>query len=91
MYPNLKLQLWLSGIRQNRFAKMLDIDETQLSKIVNGFRRPSSEIRTRIAHLLQSDEEWLFRQVEGKSDSLGASAGQDGGHGPGMNSEPSKN
>lgn len=81
MYPNLKLQLWIAGIRQNRLAKMLQIDETQLSKIVNGFRQPSREMRGRIALLLRSDEEWLFQEVEGKPDSLGASAGQDGGAG----------
>jgi transcriptional regulator with XRE-family HTH domain len=74
MYPNLKLQLWISGIRQNRFAKMLGTDETQLSKIVNGFRQPSSEMRSRIALLLQSDEEWLFRKVDGKSDTSRAVA-----------------
>ena len=66
MYPNLKLQLWTSGIRQNKLAKMLDIDETILSRIVNGFREPSPEIRTRIASLLQSDAEWLFQEIETK-------------------------
>ena len=60
MYPNLKLQMWRSGIRQNRLAKMLEMDETILSKIVNGFRAPNLQTRTRIAEFLQSDEEWLF-------------------------------
>lgn len=60
MYPNLKLQIWKSGIRQNRLAQMLGMDETMLSKIVNGFREPSRELRGRIAALLQSQEEWLF-------------------------------
>lgn len=78
MYPNLKLRLWTSGIRQNRLAKMLEIDETQLSKIVNGFRQPSREMRGRIALLLHSDEEWLFRSVDEEPDSLRASAGQNG-------------
>src|SRR5690349_15397520 len=36
MYLNLKLQLWKTGIRQNRLARILEIDETALSKIVNG-------------------------------------------------------
>ncbi|HLH42998.1 MAG TPA: helix-turn-helix transcriptional regulator [Bryobacteraceae bacterium] len=66
MYPNLKLQLWMSGIRQNRLAKMLDIDETTLSKIVNGFRRPTAEVRGRIASALKSDENWLFQTVAEK-------------------------
>ena len=60
MYPNLKLQMWRSGIRQNRLAKMLEMDETILSKIVNGFREPSERTRARIAEFLQSDEQWLF-------------------------------
>ena len=65
MYPNLKLQLWKTGIRQNRLAKILGVDETILSKIVNGFRQPSPQLRERIAALLQSDAEWLFEPVNG--------------------------
>ncbi len=60
MYPNLKLQLWKSGLRQNRLAKMLGMDETALSRIVNGFRDPSLEVRNNIATLLGCDAEWLF-------------------------------
>ena len=60
MYPNLKLQLWRSGIRQNRLAQMLGMDETMLSKIINGFREPHAEVKSRIAKLLESDEAWLF-------------------------------
>jgi transcriptional regulator with XRE-family HTH domain len=63
MYPNLKLQLFRQGIRQNRLAQSLGLDETMLSKIVNGFREPNPELRAKIAHLLQSDEEWLFERV----------------------------
>jgi transcriptional regulator with XRE-family HTH domain len=70
MYPNLKLQLWTSGIRQNRLAQMLDIDETILSRIVNGFRQPSQEMRLQIAALLKSDAEWLFQTAEKRSESL---------------------
>jgi transcriptional regulator with XRE-family HTH domain len=60
MYPNLKLQLWRSGMRQNRLAQMVGIHESLLSKIVNGFRDPGAEMRTRIAAVLGTDEEWLF-------------------------------
>lgn len=60
MYPNLKFQLWRSGTRQNRLAKMLQMDETVLSKIINGFREPSSELRARVAELLHCDADWLF-------------------------------
>ena len=60
MYPNLKLQLWKSGVRQNRLAQMLLIDETMLSKIINGFRHPSRDLQERIAQVLQCDPDWLF-------------------------------
>jgi transcriptional regulator with XRE-family HTH domain len=63
MYPNLKLQIWKSGIRQNRLAQMLGMDETMLSKIVNGFREPSQDLRGRIASLLESQEDWLFERT----------------------------
>ena len=64
MYPNLKLQLWRAGIRQNRLAQMLGIDQTLLSKIVNGFRTPDEKLRAKIATLLQSDEGWLFESAQ---------------------------
>ena len=63
MYPNLRIQLWKVGIRQNRLARMLEMDESLLSRIVNGFRQPSPDFRKKISTLLQSDEDWLF-QVE---------------------------
>jgi len=65
MYPNLKLQLWRSGIRQNQLAQMLGINETTLSRIVNGFREPGGELRSKIAALLQCDEDWLFDRNTG--------------------------
>jgi len=60
IYPNLKMQLWRAGIRQNRLAQLVGIHETLLSKIINGFRPPDAEVRSRIAAALQSDEAWLF-------------------------------
>ena len=60
VYANLKLQMWRTGLRQNRLAQMLDMDETNLSRIVNGFRKPGPELKERIAAVLQSDQEWLF-------------------------------
>lgn len=60
MYPNLKLQLWRAGIRQNRLAKVLGMHESMLSKMINGFREPGPEIRTKIAALLNANEIWLF-------------------------------
>jgi transcriptional regulator with XRE-family HTH domain len=63
VYPNLKLQLWRSGIRQNRLAQMLGVDETMLSKVINGYRAASPELREKIAGILQSNEEWLFEST----------------------------
>jgi len=67
MYANLRVELWKAGLRQNKLAKMLEMDETLLSRIVNGYRQPSPEFRKRISALLKSDEEWLF-QVENPED-----------------------
>ncbi|MBV8113953.1 MAG: helix-turn-helix transcriptional regulator [Silvibacterium sp.] len=64
IYPNLKLRIYTSGIRQNRLAKMLGIDEAHLSRIINGFRRPSGDIREQLATILQSDPEWLFYSMQ---------------------------
>lgn len=73
MYPNLRVQLWKAGIRQNKLAKMLHMDETLVSRIVNGYRQPSPEFRKKISALLQSDEHWLFRPVEsGLAEETGA-------------------
>ena len=51
-------------MKQNRLARLLLIDETVLSKIVNGFRKPDAELRTKIATVLQSDEAWLFEKLD---------------------------
>lgn len=67
MYPNLKLQMWRTGLRQNRLAQMLDVDETFLSKIVNGFREPTGSLKARIATLLESDVTWLFHAEDGSA------------------------
>lgn len=64
MYPNLKLELWRSGIRQNSLARMLGVDESTLSRIVNGYREPNAELRARIAAVLNRDEAWLFEPLE---------------------------
>jgi transcriptional regulator with XRE-family HTH domain len=64
MYLNLKMQIWRSGLRQNRLAQMLGVDEALLSKIVNGYRLPNAHMRAQIAKLLCRDEEWLFAVAE---------------------------
>lgn len=65
MYPNLKLELWRAGMRQNRLAQMIGIHESLLSKILNGFREPDPRVRGRIARVLQRDETWLFATGDG--------------------------
>lgn len=64
MYTNLRIQLWKAGIRQNRLAKILEMDETLLSRILNGYRQPSPELRKKLAEVLQADEAWLFEETE---------------------------
>lgn len=64
IYPNLKLRIYTAGMRQNRLAKMLGIDEAYLSKIINGYREPSGNIRRSLAEILQSDPEWLFHKMQ---------------------------
>jgi transcriptional regulator with XRE-family HTH domain len=77
MYSNLKLELWRRGIRQNRLAKILGIDETLLSRIMNGFREPDSQTRARIAAALGSNEQWLFEPSEKVTNSDDASRSND--------------
>lgn len=64
IYPNLKLRIFTVGIRQNRLARMIGIDEAYLSKIINGFREPSGNLRKVIAGALNSDPEWLFQKTQ---------------------------
>jgi len=64
IYPNLKLRMYTSGIRQNRLARMLGIHEASLSRIMNGFREPTGEIRSQLAQILHSDPDWLFQKVQ---------------------------
>ena len=70
IYPNLKLRMYTIGIRQNRLAKMVGIDEAHLSKIVNGFREPNADLRTQIAEILHCDPDWLFHKVLLSEDSF---------------------
>lgn len=62
MYPNLKLQIWRTGMRQNRLAQIVSLDETTLSRIVNGFRKPGDDIKAKIAAVLHSNPDWLFEE-----------------------------
>ena len=60
MYLNIKVCLLQLRIRQNQLAQAVQVDETMLSKIINGFREPTASQRQRIAEFLQRDEDWLF-------------------------------
>ena len=73
MFLNLKLSILQAGMRQNRLAQLLDIDEAVLSKIINGFREPTTAQRKCISEFLEKDERWLFepyaiRRIERKYD-----------------------
>lgn len=65
MYPNLKLQIFRSGSHQNKLAKAVGIDETVLSKIIHGYRSPTTKQRKSLAEYLGADEAWLFEDFEG--------------------------
>jgi transcriptional regulator with XRE-family HTH domain len=67
MFVNLKLSIWQSGLRQNRLAQALNIDETLLSKIINGYREPTPAQRSSIAAFLRKDEAWLFERGDQKA------------------------
>jgi hypothetical protein len=45
-------------------AQEIQMDEAVLSRIINGFRKPSSEQRRVIASYLGAEEEWLFAHDE---------------------------
>ena len=64
MYPNLKLQLFRSSVRQNFLARQVGIDESILSKIIHGYREPSKELRQLLANYLGVEETWLFEKLE---------------------------
>ncbi len=64
MYPNLKLRIFTLGIRQNQMARELKICESQLSKIINGYREPSEAEKALLSQYLAVEERWLFEQHE---------------------------
>jgi transcriptional regulator with XRE-family HTH domain len=46
-------------------AQEVQMDEAVLSRIINGFREPTTEQRRKIALYLDADEDWLFaRDIE---------------------------
>jgi transcriptional regulator with XRE-family HTH domain len=67
MYPNLKLEIFKRGIRQNNLARELGMNEANLSKIIRGYREPSGSQRQLLAQYLGVDESWLFEKYERRS------------------------
>ena len=63
IYPNLKLRVYTTGMRQNRLAKLVGIDEAYLSRIINGVRVPGRQMQEQIAQVLGCDPDWLFQQA----------------------------
>ena len=67
MYPNLKLQIFKSGIHQNHLARELGLTDTVLSKIIHGYRQPTGQQRKLLSEFLKADEGWLFEKYDGVS------------------------
>jgi transcriptional regulator with XRE-family HTH domain len=63
LYPNLKLTIYSSGLKQNRIAELAGIDQAHLSRIINGVREPGEQTRTQLANILGCDQEWLFQRI----------------------------
>ncbi len=63
IYANLKMRIYIAGIRQNQLAKLVGIDEGYLSRIVNGVRVPKQQLRQEIAQVLGCDPDWLFERT----------------------------
>jgi transcriptional regulator with XRE-family HTH domain len=63
IYPNLKLRVYTTGMRQNRLARLVGIDEAYLSRIINGVRAPGKQMQEQIAQVLGCDAEWLFQET----------------------------
>jgi transcriptional regulator with XRE-family HTH domain len=74
MYPNLKLQIFKRGVRQNHLAKQMGVSDAILSKIIHGYREPSAAERRVLSAYLEADENWLFEKFEGEPASTLANA-----------------
>jgi len=64
MYPNLKIEIFKRGLRQNSLARTLGLNEASLSKIINGYCEPSGSQRQVLAQYFQVDEGWLFEKFD---------------------------
>jgi transcriptional regulator with XRE-family HTH domain len=55
--------MYTTGMRQNRLAKLVGIDEAYLSRIINGVRVPRQQMQLEIAKALGCDAGWLFERT----------------------------
>jgi transcriptional regulator with XRE-family HTH domain len=70
--------MYTTGMRQNKLAKLIGIDEAYLSRIINGVRVPRLQMRQEIASVLGCDAEWLFETVMKESSTITADVGAGG-------------
>lgn len=61
---NLLVYLAVHQIRQNRIARDLEIDEAVFSRVINGYREPTAELKTKLSGYLGVDPRWLFAEFE---------------------------
>ncbi len=64
MFLNIKLILIRRGLRAYWLAGQLGISQSTLSEVIAGRRKPSAELRARIAEILGEPEEVLFERME---------------------------
>jgi transcriptional regulator with XRE-family HTH domain len=67
--------MYTTGMRQNRLAKLVGIDEAYLSRIINGVRVPRQQMRQEIATVLGCDADWLFETVMKEAGTIRTSVG----------------
>jgi transcriptional regulator with XRE-family HTH domain len=67
--------MYTTGMRQNRLARLVGIDEANLSRIVNGTRMPKQQVQQEIAMVLGCDAEWLFERTMKEAGNIGANMG----------------
>jgi transcriptional regulator with XRE-family HTH domain len=76
LYPNLKLEIFKRGLRQSHLARELGINEANLSKIIHGYREPSTVVKQLLAGFLGVDIEWLFERYNGNGSSPVSTPGE---------------
>jgi hypothetical protein len=86
LYPNLKLEIFKRGIRQSHMARELGLNEANLSKIIHGYREPSTVVKQLLAGFLGVDMEWLFERYDGNGSAPVSTRGENSPNGKGTES-----